>query len=65
VLPDRTYRWLATLRETGIPLFAWAMALIFVAELVALIVYVALARRRGAVKPGRIGGRRVARAADR
>jgi hypothetical protein len=29
------------LRETGIPLFAWAMALIFVAELVALIVYVA------------------------
>jgi hypothetical protein len=41
VLPDRTYRWLATLRETGIPLFAWAMALIFVAELVALIVYVA------------------------
>ena len=41
MLPDRTYRWLATLRETGIPLFAWAMALIFVAELVALIVYVA------------------------
>jgi hypothetical protein len=29
------------LRETGIPLFAWTMALIFVAELVALVVYVA------------------------
>jgi hypothetical protein len=29
------------LRGTGIPLFAWAMALIFVAELVGMVAYVA------------------------